>query len=105
MIHAILTIDDIASANTPAIVDYLNDKGITALMFAVGENVERYYDNAIYALQHGMIVGNHSYSHPAFSEITMAEAEGEVKLSIVVNPAEASRFYKLVVSSSAPSES
>ncbi len=35
----------------------------------------------------------------------MAEAEGEVKLSIVVNPAEASRFYKLVVSSSAPSES
>ena len=34
MIHAILTIDDIASANTPAIVDYLNDKGITALMFA-----------------------------------------------------------------------
>ena len=60
MIHAILTIDDIASGNTPAIVDYLNEKGITALMFAVGENVERYYDNAVYALQHGMIVGNHS---------------------------------------------
>ncbi|MBO4686144.1 MAG: polysaccharide deacetylase family protein [Lachnospiraceae bacterium] len=78
MIHAILTIDDIASGNTPAIVDYLNEKGIIALMFAVGENVERYYENAIYALQHGMIVGNHSYSHPAFSEITMAEAEGEI---------------------------
>ena len=78
MIHAILTIDDIASANTPAIVDYLNDKGITALMFAVGENVERYYDNAIYALQHGMIVGNHSYSHPAFSEITIEEAIAEI---------------------------
>ena len=28
MIHAILTIDDIPSANTPAIVDYLNEKGI-----------------------------------------------------------------------------
>ena len=42
MIHAILTIDDVASANTPAIVDYLNDKGITALMFAVGENVEHW---------------------------------------------------------------
>ena len=78
MIHAILTIDDIASVNTPAIVDYLNDKGITALMFAVGENVERYYDNAIYALQHGMIVGNHSYSHPAFSEITIEEATAEI---------------------------
>ncbi len=90
MIHAILTIDDIASANTPAIVDYLNEKGITALMFAVGENVERYYDNAVYALQHGMIVGNHSYSHPAFSEITMAEAEGE----IAKNEALLDRLYK-----------
>ena len=90
MIHAILTIDDIASANTPAIVDYLNEKGITALMFAVGENVERYYENAIYALQHGMIVGNHSYSHPAFSEITMEEAEGE----IAKNEALLDRLYK-----------
>lgn len=78
MIHAILTIDDIASANTPAIVDYLNEKGITALMFAVGENVEKYYDNAVYALQHGMIVGNHSYSHPAFSEISLEEAKAEI---------------------------
>ncbi len=78
MIHAILTIDDIASANTPAIVDYLNEKGITALMFAVGENVERYYDNAIYALRHGMIVGNHSYHHPAFSEITLEQAKQEI---------------------------
>ena len=41
MIHAILTIDDIASENTPAIVDYLNERGIPALMFAVGENVEK----------------------------------------------------------------
>ena len=79
MIHAVLTIDDIASKNTPAIVDYLNEKGITALMFAVGENVERYYENAIYALQHGMIVGNHSYSHPAFSEITFEEAKAEIE--------------------------
>lgn len=78
MIHAILTIDDIASANTPAIVDYLNGKGITALMFAVGKNVEKYYDNAVYALQHGMIVGNHSYSHPAFSEISLEEAKTEI---------------------------
>ena len=77
-IHAVLTIDDIASRNTPAIVDYLNEKGITALMFAVGENVEKYYDNAIYALQKGMIVGNHSYSHPVFSEITIEEAKEEI---------------------------
>ena len=90
MIHAILTIDDIASRNTPAIVDYLNEKGITALMFAVGENVERYYENAVYALQHGMIVGNHSYSHPAFSEITFEEAKAEIEK----NEAVLDRLYK-----------
>ena len=78
MVQAVLTIDDIASRNTPEIVDYLNEKGITALMFAVGMNVEKYYDNAIYALQHGMIVGNHSYSHPAFSEISIEEAKEEI---------------------------
>lgn len=79
MSSGILTIDDIASKNTPAIVDYLNGKGIRAIMFAVGENVERYYDQAIYALRGGMIVGNHSYSHPAFSALTPEECIAEIE--------------------------
>lgn len=76
---AILTIDDIASKNTPAIVDYLKSKGITAVMFAVGQNVEKFYDEAIYALRAGMIVGNHSYSHPAFSKLTIEEAIADIE--------------------------
>ncbi|MCQ2526682.1 MAG: polysaccharide deacetylase family protein [Lachnospiraceae bacterium] len=76
---AILTIDDIASNNTPAIVDYLKSKGITAVMFAVGQNVEKFYDEAIYALRAGMIVGNHSYSHPAFSKLTIEEAIADIE--------------------------
>ena len=76
---AILTIDDIASKNTPAIVDYLKEKGITAVMFAVGQNVEQFFDEAIYALKAGMIVGNHSYSHPAFSKLTIDEAIAEIE--------------------------
>ena len=79
MITALLTIDDISSKNTPAIVDYLNEKGITAIMFATGQNVERYWNEAIYALQHGMVVGNHSYSHPHFSELTLEAAIGEIE--------------------------
>lgn len=79
MVKAILTIDDIASKNTPAIVDYLNEKSIPALMFAWGENVEKNYDNAVYALQHGMIVGNHSFTHPFFSKLTMEEAAKEIE--------------------------
>lgn len=37
MNSALLTIDDIASKNTPAIVDYLNEKRIKAIFFATGQ--------------------------------------------------------------------
>ncbi|MBQ8967875.1 polysaccharide deacetylase family protein [Ruminococcus sp.] len=79
MINAVLTIDDIASRNTPAIVDYLNEKGIQAVMFAWGENVEAHFDNAVYALKHSMIVGNHSYTHPFFSELSFEECVAEIE--------------------------
>lgn len=86
MNSAILTIDDIASKNTPAIVDYLKEKGIIAVLFAVGLNVERYYDEAIYALKAGMIIGNHSYSHPAFSTLSYDESIDEIeKCETVLN--------------------
>lgn len=79
MINAILTIDDIASENTPAIVDHLCEKGIRAVMFAWGEKVEQYFDNAVYALKKGMIIGNHSYSHPNFSKLTPEEGFREIE--------------------------
>lgn len=79
MNSALLTIDDISSKNTPAIVDYLKEKQIKAILFATGENVEKYYDEAIYALKNGMIVGNHSYSHPAFSTLTWEECVEEIE--------------------------
>ena len=63
MIQALLTIDDIPSDNTCAIVDYLNGAGIQAIMFAEGEKAEKNPEPAVYAVRHGMIVGNHSYSH------------------------------------------
>lgn len=79
MIRALLTIDDVSSNNTPAIVDYLNEKNITAIMFMVGEWAEKHPSELIYALQHGMIVGNHSYTHPHFSEISFEECKKEIE--------------------------
>ncbi len=79
MIRALLTIDDIASRNTPAIIDYLQDKQIPVLMFAWGENVERYHDEAIYALKNGAVIGNHSYTHPHFSEISFDQCVKEIE--------------------------
>ena len=79
MIHAVLTIDDVASNNTPAIVDYLESRGIQAIMFACGNRLEQLQENGVYALQHGMILGNHSYSHPHFSQISYEEGCREIE--------------------------
>lgn len=78
MIRALLTIDDVSSENTPAIVDYLCEKNIPAVMFMVGEWAEKHPGQLVYALQHGMIVGNHSYSHPHFSELSFEECRNEI---------------------------
>ena len=79
MSKAILTMDDIPSKNTPAIVDYLNEKGIQAILFAVGKYIKKNQDEAVYALKHGMIVGNHSFSHPHFSELSLQAAIEEIE--------------------------
>lgn len=78
MIRALLTIDDIPSDNTCAIVDYLNEAGIQAVMFVVGEKAEKNPEPVVYAVQHGMIAGNHSYSHPHFSELSLSEGIREI---------------------------
>lgn len=89
MIRALLTIDDVSSKNTPDIVDYLNEKKIPVIMFMVGQWAENYPEQLIYALQHGVIVGNHSYTHPEFSKLSFEECRNEIeKNEDVLN-----RFY------------
>ena len=48
-------------------------------MFAWGQRVEEHYENALYALKKGAIIGNHSYSHPFFSKISLEEAIEEIE--------------------------
>ena len=79
MIRALLTIDDVATRNTPAIVDYLNDVGIRAILFGVGENLRRYPEQAAYAVSRGMILGNHSDTHPGFSQLSLEEGIREIE--------------------------
>ena len=99
-IKAYLTIDDIASQNTKAIINYLCEKGITAVLFAWGERVEKYYEDALYALKKGMIIGNHSYSHPNFSSISVEEGIAEIEkceavIEKLYRDASVERKYKL----------
>lgn len=79
MSKAYLRIDDSPSEITPAFLDYLTEKGITPIIFAMGENIEKHFDNAVYALKKGAIVGNHSHTHPQFSQLTFKECIAEIE--------------------------
>jgi peptidoglycan/xylan/chitin deacetylase (PgdA/CDA1 family) len=101
MSKAYLTIDDVTTENTPNIIDYLSDKGITPILFSVGQHIETHWNEAIYALKMGAIIGNHSYSHPHFSELTLSECFNEIEkqedvLNELYQEAGVERNYKLI---------
>lgn len=78
MSRAILTIDDAPTKITPRIVDYLRSKDIIPVINFIGSNVEKHFDEAVYAVKSGAIIGNHSFSHPHFSSLTLQECRNEI---------------------------
>ncbi len=79
MIQAILTMDDGPSGITPEIIDFLKAHDIIPVLFFLGEMLEEHFENGVYALRQGAVVGNHSYSHPNFDEISYAECVAEIE--------------------------
>lgn len=58
-----LTFDDGPYEYTKRIVDTLTQYNSKATFFVMGYRLEEYGDNTLYAFNHGMEIGNHSYSH------------------------------------------
>ncbi len=79
MSRLVLTMDDIPQKVTKPIVDYLTGMAIPAVFFAVGDRLEQDMDTAVYALRKGFWIGNHSYSHPAFSGLSYEEGVREIE--------------------------
>lgn len=79
MKKAYLTIDDGPSVNRREKVDILNKYGIQAVWFSMGIDIENHWEDALYTIQQGHIIGNHSYNHPNFSEITPEQCYEEIK--------------------------
>jgi peptidoglycan/xylan/chitin deacetylase (PgdA/CDA1 family)/ribosomal protein S18 acetylase RimI-like enzyme len=77
--RAWLTIDDAPTEDMRQRVDELNARGIRAVWFCLGELLERYPEQAAYAVANGHILGNHSYDHPAFSKISLEEARKQIE--------------------------
>ncbi len=79
MYKAYLTIDDAPSVDMAAKVDLLVRKNIPCVCFCQGNFLEERPRDALHALKAGHIIGNHSYSHPKFSDIPLAEAVVEIQ--------------------------
>ena len=73
-----LTIDDSPSSSFKENVDYLIARDIPAVFFCIGKLMDAHWDDIIYAIQHGYIIGNHSYSHPHFSDLELEVAKKEI---------------------------
>lgn len=76
--RAVLTIDDGPTEITTQIVDFLRSKEIPAVLFFPGDKMERRPEVVKSAIQAGMEIGNHSYSHPYFSELGFEECVEQI---------------------------
>jgi peptidoglycan/xylan/chitin deacetylase (PgdA/CDA1 family) len=75
---AYLTIDDGPSRDMDSKVRFLFKKGIPAVWFCIGDFIRKRPEKVMEAIEHGFIIGNHSYSHPHFSKISFDSAYDEI---------------------------
>lgn len=74
-----LTFDDGPDpAHTPALLDLLAQHGVRATFFLIGRCVEQHPRLAQRIFEAGHALGNHSYSHPPFDRLGLAQQIDEV---------------------------
>lgn len=66
-----LTIDDGPSKDFNNKIDFLSEKTIPAIFFCLGENLILYHSDVIKAVRKGFIIGNHSFNHTHFSDMSL----------------------------------
>lgn len=75
-----LTFDDGPLPCTGKILDQLAEKGQKATFFVLGRNLSnpKLRQFAVRALQEGHDLGNHSFNHPDFSQVSISRAKQEI---------------------------
>jgi peptidoglycan/xylan/chitin deacetylase (PgdA/CDA1 family) len=74
-----LTFDDGPNPEiTPQILKILHDKNLKATFFLVGEKVEKYPEIVKKIVEEGHQIGNHTYSHKQFDELSNQQALREI---------------------------
>jgi peptidoglycan/xylan/chitin deacetylase (PgdA/CDA1 family) len=78
MKKVILTIDDSPSKHMSKKLSFLKQHQLEAIFFCRGEFIQPFKHHVIEAIKSGFVIGNHSYSHPHFSTITLRECQDEI---------------------------
>lgn len=79
MSSCFLTIDDSPSSNTDDMINFLVQKKIPALLFIRGDLCEANPEPIVRAIEKGFVIGNHSYSHKPFGDLSYDEAINEIE--------------------------
>lgn len=75
----LLTFDDGPDSEwTPPILDILKERGIKAVFFMIGANMEKHPDIVRRVLAEGHMIGGHSYSHPNIAQVSDERAHLEL---------------------------
>lgn len=78
MFKAYLTIDDSPSLRTDDLVDYLDERDIQSLLFCRGDMLEQNPGPVVRAIEHGHLIGNHTYAHKRASERSLEETKDDI---------------------------
>lgn len=74
----ILTVDDSPSSKFEEMLDFLNSHQMKAIFFCIGQRMEDQKELLQHAILTGHILGNHSFSHPRFSDIPLKQCKEEI---------------------------
>jgi len=72
--RAYLTIDDSPSPRTRDLVDALQERGISALLFCRGDLAEGDMDALVYAIEKDMVLASHAYNHVPAGDLPLDQA-------------------------------
>jgi len=86
---AYMTIDDSPTHDTDALTDFLVERNVPAVIFAIGtaytdlhlqcEGIEQLPDPIQRAIEKGFLIGNHTYTHRRSSELSFEDVVKEIE--------------------------
>lgn len=74
-----LTFDDAPTKYSNEVLNILEEKGVKATFYVVGQNIEKYPNEAKSIVSNGHEIGNHSYSHQRFLLKSLSFVESEIQ--------------------------